>query len=136
MQWRNIAGGGFTDPGTQPWLPLGDVAVNVEDQRGDPASMLRLARDLIALRRQTPDLSVGSYAAVPVPAGVWSWRRGERHLVVVNCSERDVALDDVQGLVRIGTDRARDGETLRGTLRLLGWEGVVAELVSDSSSPA
>lgn len=136
MQWRNVSGGGFTDPGTQPWLPLGDAAVNVEDQRDDPASMLRLARDLVALRRQTPDLSVGSYAAVPVPAGAWAWRRGERHLVVVNCSERDVTLDDVQGLVRIGTDRARDGETFRGTLRLLGWEGVVAALVSDSWSPA
>ncbi len=135
MQWRNIAGGGFTDPGTQPWLPLGDVAVNVEDQRGDPASMLRLARDLIALRRQTPDLSVGSYAAVPVPAGAWAWRRGERNLVVVNCTERDVTLDDVQGRVHIGTDRARDGESLRGPLRLLGWEGVVAELVSDNWLP-
>ena len=34
MQWRDVPGGGFTDPGVVPWLPLGDLARhNVESQR-------------------------------------------------------------------------------------------------------
>ena len=90
--------------------------------------MLCLARDLIALRQQTPDLCTGSYAALPAPDGVWAWRRGARHAVVINCSDTDVTLDDVDGRVRVGTDRARDGEAFSGSLQLRGWEGLLAEI--------
>ena len=128
MPWRDASNGGFTDPDTRPWLPLVDTARNVEGQRDDPASMLCLARDLISIRRETPDLSTGTYALLPAPAGVWAWRRGHHHAVVINCSDDDVALDDVDGRVRIGTDRARDGDRIVGSLELRGWEGLVAEI--------
>jgi alpha-glucosidase len=130
MHWRDAPGGGFTGPGTRPWLPLGDTARNVESQRDDPASILVLARDLIALRRVTPDLAVGSYATLPAPGDVWAWRRGERHAVVVNCSDRDadVALDAAGGRIVVSTDRARDGEGFRTSIHLRGWEGCVAEI--------
>ena len=50
MQW-DARGGGFTTG--EPWLPLVDPgARNVADQRDDPASMLTLVRELIALRRE------------------------------------------------------------------------------------
>ncbi len=62
MHWRDAPGGGFTDPAPTPWLPLGDTTLNVERRPATPASMLALARDLIALRRRTPDLALGSYA--------------------------------------------------------------------------
>ena len=54
MQWSSAPGAGFTTG--RPWLPLGiDYAdQNVEQQRGDPTSMLSLYRRLIALRRQSP----------------------------------------------------------------------------------
>ena len=62
MPWRAGPGGGFTDPGTRPWLPLGDPsACNVEDQRSDPGRCSASARDLIALRRRTPELQTGAY---------------------------------------------------------------------------
>ena len=64
----------------------------------------------------------------PAPDGVWAWRRGERHAVVVNYSDADAALDDIDGRVRIGTDRARDGEAFAGTLRIGAWEGLVVEI--------
>ena len=48
MQWD--AGGGFTTG--EPWLPMGDLSLNVAAQRDDPRSMLQLHRDLIALRRE------------------------------------------------------------------------------------
>jgi alpha-glucosidase len=128
MPWRDAPGGGFTDRHTQPWLPLGDTTCNVEDQRAEPGSMLRLARDLISLRQRTPDLRIGSYTSLPSPEGVWAWRRGAGHAVFVNCSDADVTLDQVDGRVRVGTDRARDGEAFAGSLTLRGWEAAVAQV--------
>ncbi|MEA2373195.1 MAG: alpha-glucosidase [Solirubrobacteraceae bacterium] len=53
MQWEPTAGGGFTT-GT-PWLGLADPHDrNVADQEADGDSVLRLYRDLIALRRELP----------------------------------------------------------------------------------
>jgi hypothetical protein len=48
--------------------------------------------------------------------------------VFVNCSDGDVAVADVAGRVVIGTDRARDGETITGSLHLGSWEGLVVDL--------
>ena len=128
MPWTDARGGGFTEPDTDPWLPLGATDRNVAQQRDDPASMLTLTRDLIALRKQVPDLALGAYAALAAPEGVWAWRRGESHAVVVNYSDSDAALDDIDGRIRIGTDRTRDGEAFAGTLRIGAWEGFVVEI--------
>jgi glycosidase len=56
--WVSVFGGsaweqvgersGFTDG--EPWLPYGDLAINVAAQRDDPRSMLALHRRLLALR--------------------------------------------------------------------------------------
>ncbi|MGP0031717.1 MAG: alpha-amylase family glycosyl hydrolase [Acidimicrobiales bacterium] len=128
MPWRAAPGGGFTRPGVRPWLPLGDPAAgNVEDQRADPASVLHLARDLIALRRRLPDLQRGRYRTLDAPADVWAWGRGERVVVVLNMADRATAVDGIVGSVRICTDRRRDGEPVGGSLRLGPWEAVVAQ---------
>jgi alpha-glucosidase len=128
MHWRDEPGGGFTDPAVRPWLPLGDTTRNVESQRADATSMLILTRDLISLRKRTPDLNAGSYTSLPAPEDVWAWRRGDGHAVIINCSEHDVAVDGLAGCVRLGTDRARDGEAFDGSLHLDGWEALVAEI--------
>jgi alpha-glucosidase len=128
MPWTDGPGGGFTEADTRPWLPLGDTDRNVESQRNDPTSILRLARDLISLRRETPDLSTGSYEPLPAPDGVWGWRRGHHHAVVINCSDGDVTLSGLGGRVCIGTDRSREGEAISDSLALGAWEAVVAEI--------
>ncbi len=128
MPWRDGPGAGFTDPAIRPWLPLGDTDRNVDRQRTDPTSILVLVRDLISLRKQTPDLSTGSYAALRAPTRAWAWRRGDRHAVVVNFSDDELTMTDIHGRVRVGTDRTRDGEAVRGSLRLRGWEGVILEI--------
>ncbi len=128
MPWRRGPGGGFTDPGTRPWLPLGDTAgCNVDDQRSDPGSVLHWARDLLALRRRTPDLQTGAYRSVAAPDGVWAWQRGSRFLVVLNLGDHEAVLDSVEGDIRIGTDRGRDGQSLSGPVSLREWEGLVIE---------
>ena len=128
MPWTDAPEGGFTEPGVRPWLPLGPTDRNVEGQSDDPASMLTLTRDLIALRKSTPDLVAGTYAPLDAPEGVWAWRRGEHHAVVVNYSDAEKTLEGLDGNVRIGTDRSRDGETFTGSLRVGAWEGLVVEV--------
>ncbi len=130
MPWQDAPGGGFTASGVRPWLPMGDTARNVESQTADPMSMLHLARDVIALRKQAADLRSGSYAALPAPTGVWAWRRGDHHAVVVNLSDDAGVVSAFDGRVLVGTDRARDGEVITGSLDLRGWEGCIAEIGS------
>ena len=128
MPWRPGPGGGFTKPGTRPWLPLGDTGGrNVEEQRSDPASILTFVRDVITLRRRTPDLQLGAYRSLATPDGVWAWRRGHAVVVALNLTDHDAVVDDVAGRVLVATDRRRDGETLSGPLRLRPWEGLVIE---------
>jgi alpha-glucosidase len=125
MQWTGEATGGFTRRGVEPWLPMGDAAsCNVADQRDDPGSVLRLCRDLIALRGARPDLSTGAYATVDAPDGVWAWRRGEATLVAVNCSDLP-AEAALAGEVLLGTRREREGLRASGSLGLEPWEAVV-----------
>ena len=129
MPWRDSPGGGFTEPGVQPWLPFGDLAVsNVEGPTGrcrlDAASWPVISSPS---RRVTPGLHAGSYRTLPVPAGAWAWGRGDRVVVMVGMSDGEATLDGFSGRVLLGTDRRRDGERVRGGLRVRGWEGVVAE---------
>jgi alpha-glucosidase len=127
MHWRDAPGGGFTGPDVVPWLPLGDTARNVADQRADPGSVLALTRDLIAFRRQHAELRAGSYSTLGAPDGVWAWTRGSRFVVALNLSESDADLAGMTGRISIATDRARDGEAVPDSLRLRAWEGVVVE---------
>jgi alpha-glucosidase len=129
MQWSAEPGAGFTAADAEPWLPFGDpAACNVAAQRDDPASVLNLARDLIALRRATPDLTRGSYATVEAPDGAWAWRRGAGWAAAVNLSGDEVEITGLAGRVAVATDRGRDGEAVDDALRLGPWEGAVVQL--------
>jgi alpha-glucosidase len=124
MVWQDVEGAGFTEPGVEPWLPIGDRSRNVAAQRDDPGSILTLTRDLIALRRR--DVLDGAYVPLDAPPGVWAFRRGGGALVAVNLGREPAHLDGVDGAIVLGTDRARDGEPLRGRLELRPREAVVA----------
>ena len=128
MPWRDVDGGGFTDPGVRPWLPFGDLgAGTVEAQRGDPDSMLTFTRDLIALRHASPDLQTGDYRTLAASDDTWAWSRGRSTVVVANMSDGEGRVDGVSGRVLLGTDRRRDGSSFSGSLKLQGWEAVVVE---------
>jgi alpha-glucosidase len=125
MPWRDRPGLGFTLPGVEPWLPFGDAAgVDVETQRADPGSPLSLCRDLVALRRASEDLRTGAYVEVRASEDVWVYRRGEGFLVALNLGARAASVP-VSGVLAIGTDRSRDGETVDATLALGPHEGAV-----------
>ncbi|HEY3724227.1 MAG TPA: alpha-amylase family glycosyl hydrolase [Acidimicrobiia bacterium] len=128
MQWRDIPGAGFTGPEVEPWLPFGDLSVNVEDQRRDPESFLSLCRDLIGLRDALPDLRAGAYASLDGPDGVLTYGRGERTVIALNLGAEAETVADVTGIVRVGTRRARDGERVDGKLTLEPGEGAIVLL--------
>ncbi|HJS26029.1 MAG TPA: alpha-amylase family glycosyl hydrolase [Actinomycetota bacterium] len=129
MQWTSGPGAGFTGEGVRPWLPIGDAAaVNVADQRDDASSVLHLVRDLIALRRSTPDLRTGPSSDVEAPAGVWAWRRASVTLVALNLSDEATESPLPAGTILVGTDHTRAGERVGETLRLGPWEGAVIGL--------
>jgi len=127
MHWTSDPGAGFT-AATLPWLPLGDHrSLNVAAQKDDRASVLRLCRDLIALRRSLSELRTGAYKTIPSPPQTWVWRRGERTTVALNLSGKRSRVVGIEGVVRLSTHRDRDGQRLRETVELEPWEGVVAE---------
>jgi alpha-glucosidase len=89
MQWSPGVHAGFST--APPWLPLAPDfrRVNVESQRLDPASMLSLYRALLALRRERPALSIGSYQALEVKPPLLGYVRShgsERIAVLLNLS--------------------------------------------------
>jgi alpha-glucosidase len=132
MVWRDAEGAGFTEPGVEPWLPIGSRERNVADQRDDPNSILTLTRDLIALRKDDRLLN-GAYSAVSAPPDVWAFRREGGAYVALNLGDEAVSLDGVEGAIVIGTDRARDGEELTGLLELRPREAVVVAQAPSAS---
>jgi alpha-glucosidase len=86
MPWQADAEqGGFTS-GT-PWLPLGAAnrARAVDQQEGDPCSLLALTREALALRRDNVALRLGDFQLLHSDAAVLAFRReaAEQALVCV-----------------------------------------------------
>jgi len=128
LPWAAGPGGGFTVPGATPWLPMGDPALgNVADQRDDPGSVLHFVRDVVALRRRSPDLVTGDYRSVGSPDRTWAWRRGTGTVVALNFSDdpAEIAVPDGIVHVAIATARSRDRSTVNGAIGLRPWEGAV-----------
>ncbi|HSK15740.1 MAG TPA: alpha-amylase family glycosyl hydrolase [Gaiellaceae bacterium] len=126
MPWSPEPGLGFTTPAADPWLPYGDRAgLTVAEQRDDPGSALTLTRDLVALRRRSPDLRAGGYRRVEAPEGAWAWRRGEGTLVAVNLGGEERAVEGVEGAIAVASTRGRDGERVSGRLVLRPWQAAI-----------
>ncbi|WP_343525087.1 alpha-amylase family glycosyl hydrolase [Sphingomonas sp.] len=87
MPWDESAHAGFTTG--EPWLPLaaGWPQENVAVQMACPTSMLTLHRALLALRRATPALAVGSIRLIGAEGDVLAYEReadGERYVIALN----------------------------------------------------
>jgi alpha-glucosidase len=88
MPWaRDEVGAGFTTG--KPWLPLGvaNRARAVDVQQADPDSLLHLTRRLIAFRRDSAALCVGTMLVIEASEALLAFERsaaGERLLCVFN----------------------------------------------------
>jgi alpha-glucosidase len=127
MPWAPGPGGGFTDPGVRPWLPMADPAVcNVADQEADPDSVLSFTRRAIAARTASEDLAVGAYRSLPAPPGGWAFARGDGTTVLANMSDAPADFEGVTGTVTLATDRGLEGSAVEGALTLPAWSGAAA----------
>ena len=95
MRWSDAEPhGGFTTG--EPWLPSVPVEGGAVDaQERNPASLLHLYRDLIALRHRFGD----GFELVDAPEGVLAYRRGE-HLVAINLAPEERPAPPAGALVR------------------------------------
>jgi alpha-glucosidase len=136
MQWDASPNAGFTEG--EPWLPLEEhfARRNVASQRKDPDSMLALYRDLIALRRSEPALTVGNYRGLNAGGSLVAYTReheGHALLVALNLASEPATFVLPEPFrnarVIISTNRNRDGSQVRDELRLAADEGSVLESI-------
>jgi alpha-glucosidase len=126
MPWDASPSAGFTAAGVRPWLPIGDHAErNVAGQRDDPASTLRLCRDLLALRRAEFGGTIAAYTQLPGPPGVWVYRVGGL-VVAANFAGEPACLGELAGPLLLSTSPGAAGPEPTGRAAGLGpWEGVI-----------
>jgi len=129
MQWDSSRAGGFT-MASEPWLPLGDcAAINVEQQRADPSSMLSLYRRMLHLRKTTRALREGSYrTAANAPADCLVFHRelaDERVIVALNFSAEIRRLNLPRASILLSSSHARTESAIEGALDLSPNEGIV-----------
>lgn len=99
LQWQNAPNAGFSPAGVETWLPVNSnyaEGINVEEEQGDPASMLSFTRQMLALRRATPALIAGDYTSLLEDhAECLCFLRtfeGQTCLVVLNFSDKEQSL--------------------------------------------
>jgi alpha-glucosidase len=110
MQWTAGPNGGFTTAG-HPWLPVPPSAAtrNVASMSGEPGSILNFFRAAIHLRRASPALLDGDYAALGNDRHVFAYRRQTAAQTMV------IALNmaDQPSTVTLNPARWGGGEQLR-----------------------
>lgn len=132
MQWSDAPNAGFTTG--RPWLPLAGnyPVVNVAAQLDDPTSILTMYRRLIALRREHPALSVGSYSHVATTGQLLAYARqleGDRIVVALNLGGDPYTLsaegDALRGRIVLSTHLDRADEGVEHEVHLRAHEGVI-----------
>jgi alpha-glucosidase len=120
IPWTSGAGHGWGD--VEPWLPFPPEAGshNPEVERADAGSILHLYRRLLAARRASPALQLGTWTQLDAPDGVLAYTRTQdedRRAVLVNYTSARVQAD-VPGAwsVEVASDGHAEGVPYGGTL--------------------
>ena len=130
MPWDATRHAGFSEG--EPWLPLNSDCEtrNVDTLRDDPTSILRLTRELIALRKRFMALAAGGYGLVESRGDVLMFERlwGDQRLTVaLNFSGVTVFTPLAAGAVLLSTTGKRLSEPVYNLLCLHPHEGVVVD---------
>ena len=141
MQWDDSPNAGFTSPEARPWLPLAEdyKDVNVQRQLDDPRSFLNFFRTLVAYRKASPALSVGTYRAVQLESAearesclVYERESGnDRLLVALNFTRQEQKVDlpfSGTGRIILSTTMDREGNVDLATFTLKPDEGCIIDL--------
>ena len=96
VQWSGGANAGFTAPEATPWIDINPnyTEINVEQQEGDPDSILNFYRKAIALRKTLPAVRHGDYREYQKHSGkLYLYSRStdsQKLLIACSFSEQDV----------------------------------------------
>jgi len=134
MQWDAGRFAGFST--VEPWLPLADdhESENVANQRGEQTSIFNLYRRLLALRRKSPALTLGSYRPLVASGDLLLFIREhpqQRLLIALNLGGEPTSVSSHpqawsgQLLLSSFADRH---EAVDGDIALRANEGVVVKL--------
>jgi alpha-glucosidase len=142
MQWDGTTHAGFSTG--NPWLPLGGTfdKDSTADQRRDKTSILHLYRRLIDLRRKRAALLFGSYGTVLADGNLLVFTRElgrERLLIALNFGDKPTAANlasgELAGQLVVSSAGDREGEPVRGSVKLRAHEGAVVELSEGGKMP-
>lgn len=124
LVWTDEPGGGFTSPAVRPWLPAGPLPFgSVEDQRGDPHSVLALCRHLVALRHAHLG-GVAAYEEIAVADDWWMFAVADL-VVAVSFADHPLELEVPAGRLALSSCCDRAPGALADTLTLRPHEAVV-----------
>jgi alpha-glucosidase len=131
MPWDSSPLAGFTTG--RPWLPLGQdhASLNVEKSDQDPASVLHLYRNLIALRRRHSVLVTGKLHSIAAANNVLSYERvgeGERLLVLLNLGDAPIPISSAIGEILAATSKDCLSEQPNGLTQLGAAMGVIVRV--------
>lgn len=98
MPWTDEVHGGFSR--AEPWLPVDPVHIdmNVDAQEAHADSVLRFARQVIALRKERPELREGRIELLDAPEGVLAFSRCHEGSKIVCLFNMDVEPKTVTGM--------------------------------------
>ena len=142
MPWTDGPSAGFSDADPEDlWLPLGEThrARSVDRQVDDPDALLTLYQRLLALRRESPALEVGTYTPITTsPEDVFTFQRmhdNDRLVVALNFADAPQRFLLPSGAhdvpVLLSTEGDRGGEVVALYLELAPREGVILEYPSE-----
>jgi len=134
MPWDETPKAGFTTG--DPWLPIaGDgPRSSVQFQRADKSSMLSMTRNLLALRRNEPVLSRGSWSPLPLEDEVLGYVRSlgkSRFAVLLNLENKAQRLSSTEitsGRLVFSTHERDRHAPVKQNLELAANEGVIIAL--------
>lgn len=100
-------------------------------QRDDPASILGLYRQLLALRRGSPALRKGRHHRLRAPEGCWVYRRqaqGEALIIAINFTQDALRPEAPSGELLLSTVPDRRSAPTGGRLELAPDQAMVVRL--------
>lgn len=132
MQWDGGRYAGFSRH--TPWLPVASdfASENVTSQMANQRSMLKLYKDLIALRGHSEALSSGSYRSADFGPDIFGYYRqmgGNSLLILLNFAgiPRQVSQTVADFQLKLSTNPNSPATAVQGKLTLGAHEGVIME---------
>ena len=133
MQWSPEPNAGFTDPDAVPWLPVSPTypEVNVKSELDDEGSLLNMYRRLLALRKRSAALRLGSFQSDDASTDdVFVYRReheGETSTIAANFSNEEQTVSMGPGHIVFSSHDPNPPGATGGAVTLAPREAVIVD---------